>query len=403
MLFLYYQLKVAICLSLLTGIFYILFRQETFHGFNRIYLVSSLLISLILPLIHIASFKNGNGFLPLVINSVTVVAGKVSIVEIQSAQTLNFLPWTYVAIAIAFAVYLAVQLGGLAILVMCNKIRVKEGYKTVVLPHNSNQSFSFFNLIFIHPANYSEEQYKQVIFHERVHARQFHSLDILLVQLIKVVQWFNPFIYFLEKALKETHEFLADKAVLEQDRQSGEYRQLLLAQVFGTQPGIFSFFNQSLIKNRLTMMTKQKSPSRNLLKYLVTLPFILLLGLMMCCEPDKTTKAENVDNEQAFEMVDEQASFQGGGPAGFMQWIQANLVYPADAKEKGITGRVVLQFTVNSSGEVGDAKVIVSASPSLDSETIRVLQLSPKWEPAKISGKPVKQLLVLPVTFALPK
>jgi hypothetical protein len=167
----------------------------------------------------------------------------------------------------------------LLLLIRRSGISKQEGHKIVLLP-NGNESFSFFGLIFLHPAVAGSGQADQVIRHELAHARQWHSLDILLLQGIKICQWFNPFLYIMEKNLKDTHEYLADTAVLEQDGHYDRYRLLLLAQVFGIQPGIFSFFNRSLIKNRLTMMTKEKSPSRNRLKYLVRAPGFLT-GLLM--------------------------------------------------------------------------------------------------------------------------
>ena len=118
-----------------------------------------------------------------------------------------------------------------------------------------------------------------VIQHEMAHARQFHSADILLLECVKILQWFNPFIYILQRLLKETHEYLADEAVLEQNSDSAGYRLLLLSQVFGIQPGISNYFNHSLIKKRFTMMSKEKSPIIRQVRYLLVLPVAILLML----------------------------------------------------------------------------------------------------------------------------
>jgi TonB family protein len=255
-----------------------------------------------------------------------------------------------------------------------------------------------------------------VLLHEMAHARQMHSLDILLIQIIKIFQWFNPFVYLAEKALQETHEYLADETVLEQDGQPDRYRLLLLTQVFGVQPGIFSFFNHSLIKNRLTMMTKEKSPCRNRFKYLAALPLVFVLGLMMCCSKTESSKElapppppppasetvnATVEEEPAYVFVDEQAVFQGGDINDFRDWVQKNLEYPPEAIEKGIFGRVTAQFAVNSEGKICDVKILRGVDPSLDQETIRVMVSSPDWEPAIAAGKKVKQQFVIPVVFML--
>jgi TonB family protein len=223
---------------------------------------------------------------------------------------------------------------------------------------------------------------------------------------------------------KETHEYLADEAVLEQDGQPDQYRMLLLTQVFGVQPGIFSFFNYSLIKNRITMMTKEKSPNRNRLKYLAALPLVFILGLLMCCtiiksqdpvkvtlEKTKVTTVDVIaedganvvtdDNEPVFVMVEFSAEFKGGDISYFREWVQKNLVYPPEAVKNGIFGRVTVQFAINSKGKVCNVKVLRGVDPLLDKETIRVIQLSPDWKPAKQGGKNVKQQFVIPVIFAL--
>jgi len=169
------------------------------------------------------------------------------------------------------------------------------------------------------------------------------------------------------------------------------------------------------------MMTKEKSPSRNRLKYLVALPLVFILGLLMCCKLNKTenvpppppppppppeiiTTVDTVmpeDGEPAFYIVEEQATFQGGDVSAFRDWVQKNLVYPPEAIKNGIFGKVTVQFAVSSKGKVCDVKVLRSASPSLSKESIRVIQSSPDWVAAKQGGKDVKQQFIMPVVYAL--
>jgi protein TonB len=122
--------------------------------------------------------------------------------------------------------------------------------------------------------------------------------------------------------------------------------------------------------------------------------------------PDKIEVAKEEETaiqeeEQVFIFVEEQASFQGGDVNTFRAWVEKNLVYPPVASENGIFGKVIVQFAVNSKGEVVDAKVLRSVDPSLDKETIRVIMMSPKWVPAKQGGRAVKQQFVIPVSFVL--
>jgi periplasmic protein TonB len=114
-------------------------------------------------------------------------------------------------------------------------------------------------------------------------------------------------------------------------------------------------------------------------------------------EGDKVIEEE----EPAFVFVEEQATFQGGDLNTFREWVQKNLVYPPVAVENGIFGKVIVQFAVNSHGEVCDVKVMRGVDPSLDKETIRVIQSSPKWGAAKQGGRAVKQQFTMPVVFQL--
>ena len=100
-------------------------------------------------------------------------------------------------------------------------------------------------------------------------------------------------------------------------------------------------------------------------------------------------------------MVEEMPSFQGKGEVGFREYIAQNLIYPDEAKKNGITGKVYVQFTVNTKGEVVDVKVVRSASPLLNKEAIRVTESSPLWQPGKQQGKPVDVLFTFPINFTL--
>jgi protein TonB len=105
--------------------------------------------------------------------------------------------------------------------------------------------------------------------------------------------------------------------------------------------------------------------------------------------------------EEVFIIVEEPATFQGGDLNSFRDWVQKNLKYPPVAAENGISGKVYVQFAVNSKGEVVDVKILRSVDPSLDKESIRVIQSSPTWIPAKQGGRNVKQQFVIPLSFVL--
>ena len=417
MSFLVFQLWAAFGIAVFTGIYYLLFRKETFYRFNRIYLVFSAILSMILPAIHLAPFQSDKGLLPVAIKSVTVMAYKVYTPGIEAKQTFHLLPVIYWIIAVLLAAYLVYQVAGMLALIRRHTVIDEDGHKVVMLTSGTH-TFSFFNLIFIPRGISSEAEYRQVVCHELAHVRQFHSLDILLFRIIKIFQWFNPFVYLMETMLKETHEYLADEAVLKQDSDAGQYRLLLLSQVFGIKPGLFSFFNHSLIKNRLTMMTKRKSPTRNRLKYLIVLPFLTLVILVVCCNKSEQLappppppppppseelagKVEAGKAEENYLKVEKPAQFQGGDIDAFRDWIQTKVVYPPEAIKNGIFGKVIVQFVVDSKGKLGDIKILRGVDPLLDNAALQALQSSPDWVPAKQDGKEVRQQFVIPVYFTL--
>ncbi|MBN2348592.1 MAG: energy transducer TonB [Bacteroidales bacterium] len=110
---------------------------------------------------------------------------------------------------------------------------------------------------------------------------------------------------------------------------------------------------------------------------------------------------EEAGDETVFFIVEDMPTFMGGGQDEFRVWIQKNLRYPEIAAENGISGRVFVQFAVNSRGEVVDVKVVRGVDPALDAEAVRVIKSSPKWSPGKQRGKPVKVQFTFPIIFVL--
>jgi protein TonB len=102
-----------------------------------------------------------------------------------------------------------------------------------------------------------------------------------------------------------------------------------------------------------------------------------------------------------FQQVEEKPTFQGGDANTFSRWVNSNLVYPEEAKEKGIQGRITLSFTVGTDGKVGSVKVLRGVDPILDNEAIRVIEMSPEWTPGKMGGKAVPVTYTFPVIYKL--
>jgi protein TonB len=113
-------------------------------------------------------------------------------------------------------------------------------------------------------------------------------------------------------------------------------------------------------------------------------------------------EGEDIEEEEVFYIVEDMPTFNGGEPATeFRKYIAQNLQYPEIAAENGVSGRVIVQFAVDRTGQVVDAVVVRSVDPALDKEAIRVVMSSPKWTPGKQRGKAVKVLFTFPINFVL--
>jgi len=288
--------------------------------------------------------------------------------------------------------------------------------------------FSFFNWIFL-PENHSDEfENDEIINHEKVHIQQVHTLDLLLSELLIVFQWFNPIVWLYRFSFKEIHEYTADSLVLKKGIPLNSYQNLIMNQIFGIQffP-VGNNFNKSLIKKRIIMMTKSKSPKAANIKLLFMVPAVLLLVLNFSCSTnddnavlqgeifEATGEAPPVPTdididasnqvepgEEIFFIVEEMPEFEGDDKGDkFRSYIAKNLKYPEEAAKNEISGRVFIQFVVKSDGTVGNVKVVRGVDPLLDAEAIRVIESSPKWEPGKQRGKVVNLAYTFPINFVL--
>jgi hypothetical protein len=150
--------------------------------------------------------------------------------------------------------------------------------------------FSFFNVVFINPKFHTQDDMPEILAHEKVHIRENHWFDLLFIELLTVIFWFNPFIWLFEHAIKQNHEYLADKGVLAQGHNVGRYQALLVNQLMGMQIiGVTNNLNFALSTNRLKMMTKKKTSRVLGIKFIWTLPVLAIL-LFAFAEPSYRVK-----------------------------------------------------------------------------------------------------------------
>ena len=305
---LFYLLKVSGILSLFYLTYQLFLRQETFYALNRHFLIAGIVTALILPLVTITHYIEFN-----TIQIPSISGNDTPMTMVQEEQGLN---WTH----IFFTIYLLglliygtkfiVQIFSLAKMIKNNGIDADGKFRHVKM-NGPITPFSFFNYIFYNPKLYAPSELSAIIQHEKAHSSQWHSLDVLLSQLVTIVTWMNPFSWMYQSNIKQNLEFLAD-AEATKEIPSMKIYQYTLLKVSGNQlntPLVNNFYN-SLIKKRIVMLNKSKSNKRNMLKIAFILPalamFLLSFNTKEVYIPAKTkldTASTSAQNSQLIEIT----------------------------------------------------------------------------------------------------
>jgi len=273
-----YLLKSGGCLLVLY-LFYVLFlEKENMHVYKRIYLLSIIVVSFAIPFITFTNYVE-------VVEQIQPMITSNLLMElplIPQEEEINYLP------IVLWSIYgLGVLLFGLKFIKnsyeIVNKIKSnpkeKKGETTAVLLKEDIVPHTFFNFIFYNKKKYTTHQIpNEVVLHEETHARQKHSIDVLLLEFLLVIFWFNPIIYLLNKAVKLNHEFLADQAVLNNGANTKTYQHTLLVYSSNTsQLPLAHAINYSSIKKRFTVMKTHTSKMKIWLRSFILLPVLALL------------------------------------------------------------------------------------------------------------------------------
>ncbi|BBE20323.1 regulatory sensor-transducer, BlaR1/MecR1 family [Aquipluma nitroreducens] len=313
--FVNYLIESGISLSLFALVYFLFLRRETFFSINRWFLLVSIGFSAVLPLLHIPFYTPQPTLLAEV--TVTPYVNLLSTITIygsgftHEAETLvlsySLFGYVYLIGVVLFAVKLFIQLFQIGRLIKQNRVIAEGKFKLVVLDREISP-FSFLNYIFVSSNLQNTKGWEKMLEHERQHIRQGHTFDVLLLEIIAIVQWFNPFFWMFRRALRENHEFLADQAVISHGTAPSWYKQILINQYVGDQIVIANNFNYSLIKIRIKMMSKIKSSKITYAKILLG---IILAGSLTASfafeqkkstsippNPEKQTKTILVDGHE---------------------------------------------------------------------------------------------------------
>ena len=276
-------------------------KKETFFNWNRVYLLVTAALSLIIPFIKINKFKHIISQ-DYIIKLPEVFIGNVKQIQVNPIEhqpvlleNKSFWSWEfvfYLGIGLATLIFTFKLIKLLLLLYNNPKRKLRKVFIVSLL--KSDMAFSFFNYIFLGDTIKPEER-EAVLKHEMVHVKQKHTLDLLFFELLRILFWFNPLVYMCQKRMMSLHEYIADAQVVKHQSKT-KYYQSLLAQVFETKNISFinPFFKQSLIKNRIIMLQKSKSKQVHLFKYALLIPMVFGMLVYTSCEKENKINQEEV-------------------------------------------------------------------------------------------------------------
>ena len=411
-----YLLKANVGIALFYAFYKLFCQRDTFFQWRRFALLSFLGISFIYPLLNIqdwvkeqpAMYELADYYATWMATEEITVTTPVVIDAPQLPSLLTIGIYLYYIGVIIMSFRFIAQL--------CSVFRMRwkgtrsmiDGQRIISIPTEADP-FSFFGWIFLYLPGLKDESRQEILKHEQTHARQWHSMDVILCELINIVCWFNPFAWLIKTEIRLNLEYLADNKVAETTSDCKLYQYHLLHLVNkNVQTGLCNNFNVSHLKRRIIMMNKKRTHTTGRIKYALFVPLaaaLLIASNISCISSEKQEEISEKQESRAaegevFMVVEEMPEFPGG-MGECMKWLGQNIKYPADAKEKGVQGRVIVQFVVEKDGTIVNAKVVRGVDPDLDAEALRVVNQSPKWKPGKQKGEAVRVKYTLPIMFKL--
>jgi bla regulator protein BlaR1 len=292
-----YSLKSSLCLLILFGFYKFLLENEKLHRFNRFYLLFSLILSLVIPLVTI---NIQSELVPIFDPQLSYQAERnlTDLAEPNYTSVQQAYDFSGIVRLLYWLVTLAMFIRfGRNIFSLAQRIRQyqTERYQnaTIVLLPDNCLPHTFLNFLFVSQSAYESQAIEPELFtHELAHIRQKHSFDILFVEMLVCFYWFNPLLPFVKRAIRLNHEFLADSAVLNQHQHVIEYQRLLLSKLTLDTPAyLTSQLTFHATKQRFIMMTKRTSRARILMTGTLALILFALLTVVFCVQSVAQTSA----------------------------------------------------------------------------------------------------------------
>ena len=452
-MFFIYSVKVAVCLALFYLFHKLLMSRDTFHTFNRFAILSMMLLSLVLPLVHLsldseAGINRGTVALEGLVAQTVVADGGNGVGEGLSLT--QVLLAAYVLGVVLFVGKALLSVGSLLRLIRRARcVEVRNGIRIYTMQGDISP-FSWFRYIIMSEKDWQENR-REIVLHEMAHIRRCHSMDVAVCNMMIVFQWYNPAAWLLKRELQTVHEYEADEAVLSAGVDATHYQMLLIRKAVGER--LFSMannLNHNSLKKRITMMKIKRTNPMQKAKIAFVLPLAAMTVAAFASQKVENLSEKVEQESEAFSSVSdnpvvravgetarvaavkvqedkalEEASsmpmakdtaetksgkefpcipetfpqFPGGHIALF-EYLSKNIKFPKSKENEDVKVRVVTTFTVEKDGSITDAKIVRSQGKAFDNEALRVINGMPKWIPGTQNGKAVRVKYTLPITFS---
>ncbi len=454
-MFFIYSVKVAVCLALFYLFHKLLMSRDTFHTFNRFAILSMMLLSLVLPLVHLsldseAGINRGTVALEGLVAQTVVADGGNGVGEGLSLT--QVLLAAYVLGVVLFVGKALLSVGSLLRLIRRARcVEVRNGIRIYTMQGDISP-FSWFRYIIMSEKDWQENR-REIVLHEMAHIRRCHSMDVAVCNMMIVFQWYNPAAWLLKRELQTVHEYEADEAVLSAGVDATHYQMLLIRKAVGER--LFSMannLNHNSLKKRITMMKIKRTNPMQKAKIAFVLPLAAMTVAAFASQKVENLSEKVEQESEAFSSVSdnpvvravgetarvaavkvqedkalEEASSMAmakdtaeaktgkkmpctdnpemfpqfpGGHIALFEYLSKNIKFPKSKENEDVKVRVVTTFTVEKDGSITHAKIVRSQGEAFDNEALRVINGMPKWIPGMQNGKAVSVKYLLPITFS---
>lgn len=454
-MFFIYSVKVAVCLALFYLFHKLLMSRDTFHTFNRFAILSMMLLSLVLPLVHLsldseAGINRGTVALEGLVAQTVVADGGNGVSE--GLTLTQVLLAAYVLGVVLFVGKALLSVGSLLRLIRrASCVEVRNGIRIYTMQGDISP-FSWFRYIIMSEKDWQENR-REIVLHEMAHIRRCHSMDVAVCNMMIVFQWYNPAAWLLKRELQTVHEYEADEAVLSAGVDATHYQMLLIRKAVGER--LFSMannLNHNSLKKRITMMKIKRTNPMQKAKIAFVLPLAAMTVAAFASQKVENLSEKVEQESEAFSSVSDnplvravgetarvaavkvqednvlaEASSMAmakdtaeaktgkkmpctdnpemfpqfpGGHVALLEYLSKNIKFPKSKENEDVKVRVVTTFTVEKDGSITDAKIVRSQGEAFDNEALRVINGMPKWIPGMQNGKAVSVKYTLPITFS---